>query len=105
MLQTIKKNISVIPAVPVHVAEGGRETKLLRVAAYCRVSTLQEQQESSYEAQVILDHCLKIQTFFGTGGTFPIIGVYASQFPAGVVLYLFPIVVYLCFITAFLLFL
>ena len=52
MLQTIKKNISVIPAVPAHVAEGSRETKLLRVAAYCRVSTLQEQQESSYEAQV-----------------------------------------------------
>lgn len=52
MLQTIKKNISVIPAVPAHAAEGSRETKLLRVAAYCRVSTLQEQQESSYEAQV-----------------------------------------------------
>ena len=52
MLQTIKKNISVIPAVPAHVAEGSQQTKLLRVAAYCRVSTLQEQQESSYEAQV-----------------------------------------------------
>ena len=52
MLQTIKKNISVIPAVPAHAAEGSQQTKLLRVAAYCRVSTLQEQQESSYEAQV-----------------------------------------------------
>ena len=52
MLQTIKKNISVIPAVPTHMAEGSQQTKLLRVAAYCRVSTLQEQQESSYEAQV-----------------------------------------------------
>lgn len=52
MLQTIKKNISVIPAVPAHTVEGSQQTKLLRVAAYCRVSTLQEQQESSYEAQV-----------------------------------------------------
>lgn len=52
MLQTIKKNISVIPAVPAHAAEGNQQTKLLRVAAYCHVSTLQEQQESSYESQV-----------------------------------------------------
>ena len=52
MLQTIKKNISVIPAVPAHAAEGSQQTKLLRVAAYCHVSTLQEQQESSYESQV-----------------------------------------------------
>ena len=58
-----------------------------------------------FSCHTVLDHCLKIQTFFGTGGTFPIIGINASQFPTGVILYLFPIVVYLCFITAFLLFL
>ena len=48
----VKKKISMIPAK----AQYGRDIKLtekkLRVAAYCRVSTELEQQESSYEAQV-----------------------------------------------------
>ena len=32
--------------------ETGQAQRLLRVAAYCRVSTDQEEQESSYEAQI-----------------------------------------------------
>ena len=32
--------------------EIGQAQRLLRVAAYCRVSTDQEEQESSYEAQI-----------------------------------------------------
>lgn len=47
-----KKNISVIPAAGTYDRHIRPQMKALRVAAYCRVSTLQEQQESSYEAQV-----------------------------------------------------
>lgn len=52
MQTTTKKNISVIPAKPAYDRSIRPQMKTLRVAAYCRVSTLQEQQESSYEAQV-----------------------------------------------------
>ena len=49
----VKKNISVIPASPEYDRSIRRpQNKRIRVAAYCRVSTLQEQQETSYEAQV-----------------------------------------------------
>ena len=47
-----KKNISVIPAMPAYDRTIRPQMRTLRVAAYCRVSTLMEQQESSYEAQV-----------------------------------------------------
>ena len=47
-----KKNISVIPAKQAYDRTIRPQMKTLRVAAYCRVSTLQEQQETSYEAQV-----------------------------------------------------
>ena len=47
-----KKNISIIPATIQYDRRTTPKAKTLRVAAYCRVSTLQEQQESSYEAQV-----------------------------------------------------
>lgn len=47
-----KKNISVIPATGTYASHIRPQMKVLRVAAYCRFSTLQEQQESSYEAQV-----------------------------------------------------
>ncbi|MFR5632701.1 MAG: recombinase family protein [Monoglobales bacterium] len=52
MATVIKKNISVIPAMPAYDRTVRPQMKALRVAAYCRVSTLMEQQESSYEAQV-----------------------------------------------------
>lgn len=48
----VKKNISFIPANPEYDRSIRPQFKRLRVAAYCRVSTLQEQQETSYEAQV-----------------------------------------------------
>ena len=44
--------ISVIPANPAMVAGAKDKYKQLRVAAYCRVSTEQEEQQSSFEAQV-----------------------------------------------------
>ena len=47
-----KKNISVIPSQPEYDRSIKVQFKMLRVAAYCRVSTTLEQQESSYEAQV-----------------------------------------------------
>ena len=43
-----KKNISVIPAAGTYDRHIRPQMKALRVAAYCRVSILQEQQESSY---------------------------------------------------------
>ncbi|MGB8451733.1 MAG: recombinase family protein [Anaerocolumna sp.] len=51
-MQAVKKNIFVIPATLAYDRSVRQQTKALRVAAYCRVSTLQEQQETSYEAQV-----------------------------------------------------
>ena len=50
----VKKNkvISIIPAKQEYDRNVRSQVKKMRVAAYCRVSTLQEQQESSYEAQV-----------------------------------------------------
>ena len=52
MQASVKKNISVIPAKPAYDRSIRPQMRTLRVAAYCRVSTLMEQQESSYEAQV-----------------------------------------------------
>lgn len=48
----VRKNISVIPAKAEYSKDTRSQVNRLRVAAYCRVSTLQEQQETSYEAQV-----------------------------------------------------
>lgn len=47
-----KKNVVYIPPQAGYDQKIKPELKTLRVAAYCRVSTLLEQQESSYEAQV-----------------------------------------------------
>lgn len=48
----VKKKISMIPAKAQYDRDIKLTEKKLRVAAYCRVSTELEQQESSYEAQV-----------------------------------------------------
>ncbi len=50
-ISPIQKNVSVIPANPIALQERARKKKL-RVAAYCRVSTDQEEQQSSYQAQI-----------------------------------------------------
>ncbi|MGB4899094.1 MAG: recombinase family protein [Ignavibacteria bacterium] len=47
-----KKTVSIIPPQMKYDKQLRVEQKTLRVAAYCRVSTLLEQQEGSYEAQV-----------------------------------------------------
>ncbi len=47
----VKKNVSIIPGKMEHGKKVDAEQKILRVAAYCRVSTQLEQQESSFEAQ------------------------------------------------------
>ena len=47
-----KKNVSIIPSQPAYDRSIKVQLKALRVAAYCRVSTLLEQQESSYDAQI-----------------------------------------------------
>ncbi len=52
MAVAVKKNVAVIPASTIYNRGIRTELKLLRVAAYCRVSTKLEQQEGSYEAQI-----------------------------------------------------
>lgn len=47
-----KKNISVIPSQAKYNRNIKVQNKSLRVAAYCRVSTALEQQETSYEVQI-----------------------------------------------------
>ena len=47
-----KKNVAFIPAQTIYDRNVRVELKILRVAAYCRVSTTLEQQEGSYEAQI-----------------------------------------------------
>lgn len=47
-----KKSVAIIPPQVKYDRHVRVEQKTLRVAAYCRVSTLLEQQEGSYEAQV-----------------------------------------------------
>lgn len=47
-----KKNVAIIPPQMKYDKQLRVEQKILRVAAYCRVSTLLEQQEGSFEAQV-----------------------------------------------------
>ncbi len=49
---TVKKKVAMIPAKPQYDRSIKLSEKKLRVAAYCRVSTELEEQESSYEAQV-----------------------------------------------------
>lgn len=46
----VKKKVSMIPAKPQYDRSIKLSEKKLRVAAYCRVSTELEEQESSYEA-------------------------------------------------------
>lgn len=53
-----ERKITVIPAKREYARADKSEIKRLNVAAYCRVSTLQEQQETSYEAQIT--HYIKL---------------------------------------------
>lgn len=56
-----RRTVSVIPADPTYNIHSRTEEIKLRVAAYCRVSTELEEQQSSYQAQV--DHYTRaIQT-------------------------------------------
>ena len=52
MQQTMPaKKVTVIPPLPELQPENRTKYRQLRVAAYCRVSTKQEEQENSYETQ------------------------------------------------------
>ncbi len=51
MTQVLQKQVTVIAANPL-LAKTGNEIKRLRVAAYCRVSTDEDEQLNSYEAQI-----------------------------------------------------
>lgn len=48
-----QKEVTVIPAKQVYGKDKNLEKKKLKVAAYCRVSTAQEQQENSYLSQIM----------------------------------------------------
>ena len=69
------KNMTVIPAKPQKGnAAAKEEVKRLRVAAYCRVSTDNEEQASSYEAQI--QH---YEEFIKTNPEWEFVGVYADE--------------------------
>lgn len=50
---TAKKKVSFIPAKPVQAMNGLPENTKLRVCAYCRVSSDNPEQDSSYDSQII----------------------------------------------------
>ncbi|MBO4378935.1 MAG: recombinase family protein, partial [Clostridia bacterium] len=69
------KNMTVIPAKPQKGNAAAKvEVKRLRVAAYCRVSTDNEEQASSYEAQI--QH---YEEFIKTNPEWEFVGVYADE--------------------------
>ena len=69
------KNMTVIPAKPQKGNAAAKvEVKRLRVAAYCRVSTDNEEQASSYEAQI--QH---YEEFIRTNPEWEFVGVYADE--------------------------
>ena len=51
MKMTTAPNVRIIPAKP-QTAENRDKYHQLRVAAYCRVSTEQEEQQNSYQVQI-----------------------------------------------------
>ena len=69
------KNMTVIPPKPQKGNAAAKEkVKRLRVAAYCRVSTDNEEQASSYEAQI--QH---YEEFIKTNPEWEFVGVYADE--------------------------
>ena len=52
MTEILAQNDMRVVIIPAKSQEEIKQSKRLRVAAYCRVSTDQEEQESSYEAQI-----------------------------------------------------
>ena len=78
MENRVKKNISIIPAKPAYDRSIRPQMRNLRVAAYCRVSSLMEQQESSYEAQVQY-YTEKIQST----PNWKLVGIYADDGKSG----------------------
>ena len=73
-----KKKVAMIPAKPQFDKSIKLTEKKLKVAAYCRVSTDQEQQESSYEAQVEY-YTKKIQE----NDSWKMAGIYADDGKSG----------------------
>ena len=68
-------NVIKIPAKPQKGnAAAKEEVKRLRVAAYCRVSTDNEEQPSSYEAQI--QH---YEEYIKTNPEWEFVGVYADE--------------------------
>ena len=51
MKMSISPNVTIIPA-KAQTAENRDKYRQLRVAAYCRVSTEQEEQQNSYQVQI-----------------------------------------------------
>ena len=66
--------VRVIKATRPQAAAAGSETKRLRVAAYCRVSTDQEEQETSYEAQ-----CRHYTDYINANPEWELAGIFADE--------------------------
>ena len=73
-MSTTAPVVTILPArqAPVMVAESG--TQILRVAAYCRVSTEEENQQNSYATQV------KYYTdFINQNPNWELVGIFADM--------------------------
>ena len=74
----VKKVVTVIPVKPVEVIKGLAQGTKKRVAAYCRVSTDLEEQESSYDSQVAY-----YTNFISNRTDWTMVDVYADEGKSG----------------------
>ena len=70
----MERNVAVIPARPIFEIAGRQETAKLKVCAYCRVSTDNEEQLTSYQAQV--SH---YSEFIAQNPSWEFAGIYADE--------------------------
>ncbi|MDD2302911.1 MAG: recombinase family protein [Eubacteriales bacterium] len=77
-----KTNIKIIEVTPHHKQSRQRkESDVIRVAAYCRVSTLSEEQELSYETQ-----CAYYRNLVDSDPALELVGVYGDRGCSGVMM-------------------
>ena len=70
----MEKNITVIPAKKLQQTVRSQTRKKIRVAAYCRVSTDQDEQLSSYENQVRY-----YREYINQNPLYELVGIYADE--------------------------
>ena len=80
VIETVAQNDMRIVVIPAKSRDEIQQTRRLKVAAYCRVSTDQEEQESSYEAQIgYYTEKIKNNTEWTLAGIFADEGITGTQ--------------------------